>query len=478
MVQTNLRQRVFRSAFLSAGEHFAKNVLRFGSNLVLAYLLFPEAFALVALCSIVIQGMEMVTDVGIRPAVIRSERGNDPAFLNTAWTFQIARSLLLWGGACLLAAPMAAWYNQPELQILIPASAFSLVSTGFESMGIATASRRLERGTLTVWSLSETLLKTLITVVWAWVSPSVWALIGGSTITYIVSSISTHFLFRDIRHRFQWEPAAARELWGFGSWVSVSTLLTFLAQQIDKIILGKLFPIGVLGIYSISQNLSKLPLDIASSLMAWVLYPALAEIFRRDQAELGAKYAEARKIILAAGQFGTIGVMVCSPWFFGFLYDARYIDAARYTPALAIATWFGILHGNASAALVALGKVRSLAWSHAVKLTTTAAACLAGSSLWGMAGFIGGIGFGAFCGYLAVALTLRRQRIDTLKADLAYSVLVLGLALALVIVPQHLGLFSSHPLHSAAAGLAALAASALFAYRVLKPALVKARRKD
>jgi O-antigen/teichoic acid export membrane protein len=207
------------------------------------------------------------------------------------------------------------------------------------------------------------------------------------------------------------------------------------------------------------------------------LYPALSEVVRRDRAELGRKYVEARNAILGAGQFGAIGVIVVSPWFFGFLYDSRYIAAAGYAPPLVLASWFGILHSNASAVLVALGKVHSLAWSHAVKLTVTAAGCVGGSVLWGMSGFIAGIALGAFSGYLSVAISLRRQEVKTLSVDMSYSALVFVVAYGLVILPQHFGLFASKPLLVATGGIFALGGSAMLAYRALKSVLAKGWRE-
>jgi O-antigen/teichoic acid export membrane protein len=469
-----LRQLAMRGAVLTIGQLGVKNILRFGSNLVLAYLLFPEAFALVVLCSIVVQGLEMLTDFGIKPAVIRSARAKDPAFLKTAWTMQLSRSCALWITAAALAHPVAIWYHEPLLTYLIPVYALTLVWTGFESMGVTTAVRELALVKFSIYSFGETFIKTGITIVWAFISPSVWALIGGTLITNALSAIVSHILFPQGGLRFTWDRTAVAEIRRFGGWVFVSTLLTYLSQQMDRIILGKLVSISVLGVYSIALNLARLPLDIAFSVMGWVLYPALAEIVRRDPKQLDSRLKEARGAVLAAAQFSVCGVMLFSPWFFWYLYDARYADAAHFTPFLAVSTWFAILQSSASQALTALGDVRSLARSNLVKLAVTTTGCLVGHYFYEMTGFIAGIGLGSLAAHLSVSHSLGRHGIRILKQDSIYTAVVGVIAIVCLGIPL-LAADDAHYVEMAALSVFGFAASSAIALRALGPLLGRLR---
>ena len=84
---------------------FVMQVLRFGSNLILTRLLFPEAFGLMSLVIVFIVGLHMFSDVGIGPSLVQSKRGDDPDFYNTVWTIQILRGLGLWLISVLVAWP-------------------------------------------------------------------------------------------------------------------------------------------------------------------------------------------------------------------------------------------------------------------------------------------------------------------------------------------------------------------------------------
>ena len=91
-----LGARALRSSFLAVGSYGAQQALRLASNLILTRLLFPEAFGMMALVFMVIQGLNMFSDAGVSPAIMQSKRGDDPRFLNTAWTLKVGRGVILW----------------------------------------------------------------------------------------------------------------------------------------------------------------------------------------------------------------------------------------------------------------------------------------------------------------------------------------------------------------------------------------------
>ena len=100
---------------------FYKQILRMGgklflgNHLILTRLLFPELFGLMALVNTFIQGLILFSDIGIKPSIIRSPRGDDPTFFNTAWTLQVIRGFGLWIGCCLIAWPVSQFYDNEQL---------------------------------------------------------------------------------------------------------------------------------------------------------------------------------------------------------------------------------------------------------------------------------------------------------------------------------------------------------------------------
>ncbi|MEM9581457.1 MAG: oligosaccharide flippase family protein, partial [Pseudomonadota bacterium] len=138
---SNLKARALRSSAVTVGGFGASQMIRLASNLILTRILFPEAFGMMALVMVFLQGLAMFSDVGVGPAIMQSKRGDDPSFLNTAWTIQVVRGFVLWIVAALLAWPIAVIYGEPQLLHLLPVAALTLVIAGFTPTRRETANR-------------------------------------------------------------------------------------------------------------------------------------------------------------------------------------------------------------------------------------------------------------------------------------------------------------------------------------------------
>jgi len=463
-----LRSRALRGASFAIVHYGISNLLRFGSNLLLAHALFPEAFALVALASILLQGLQMFSDLGIGPSIIQHPRGDEPAFLNTAFTLQAIRGVALYLVAAAAAWPMARFYNEPKLVPIVLVCGLSVVIGGLWSTAPCTLQRRLQLGALTILGFGESIAKTIIIVVWSLYWPSVWTLVGASLITLTLSCIATHTLLPGrIRNRFTWDRDAAKDLLQLGRWVFASTLVTFLAQQSDRLLLGKLAPMGVLGVYSIAFTLARLPTDIGSRLGVWVLYPVIAEVARRDSASMGTKLRQSRGLILAVSQFAVAGIIIAAPWFFRVLYDDRYAEAATYTPLLAATTWFTLLQGSSDRALLVLGEPKSLAISNFANVAATIFGCVAGFAVAGMPGFIAGVGLGNLAGELVVLHKLNQRGVRLLTQDLGYTAVVAAIGLGFGWLPRVLAPDAVRL--QVVVGCVGIAISGAFAYAYVRP---------
>ena len=143
-----LKARSIRGTGFVGLSFVAQNALRLGGNLVLTRILFPEAFGLMALVQIVITGLTMFSDMGIRVSIIKDARGEDPVYLDTAWTLQILRGALLWAITWALALPVAAFYEEPVLAQMLPVAGLTALIQGFNSTKMATQNRAMTRTAL------------------------------------------------------------------------------------------------------------------------------------------------------------------------------------------------------------------------------------------------------------------------------------------------------------------------------------------
>src|SRR3984893_16703417 len=124
----------------------AGQVLRLVLTLTLARMLVPQAFGLVALVNVFLSGLEMLSDLGIGMDVVQHPRGDDPAFINTAFLIQAIRGVGLWVIATALAYPFARFYHQPAVLTLLIVGSVSVLLRGFVSGSLWSLTRHVELG--------------------------------------------------------------------------------------------------------------------------------------------------------------------------------------------------------------------------------------------------------------------------------------------------------------------------------------------
>ncbi len=400
-----------------AGEwtHYA---LRLGGNLILTRLLFPEAFGLMSLVQVFLMGLEMFSDIGIVPSIIQNKQGDDPEFLNTAWTIQVGRGFLLWIFSCLIALPAANFYKEPMLGQLLPISGTTALIAGFKSTKLATANRKLTLGKLTILELGTYALGLLATISWAWISPSVWALVGGGIVTVLVETILSHLLLEGAPNRFCWNQEAFRSLQQFGRWIFVSTALTFLAGQGDRLLLGRLMDVHFLGIYTIAITLARLVNQLIMKLGDKVLFPSYSEIFRERPEELRSVLRKTRLGLIGAAWSASLFLIVFGDKLIGLLYDDRYKAAGWMLQLLSIDTLVGILALTYDNVLLALGKSFLITIFLIFQIAIQTCAMIFGSQLAGQQGVILGLSFLGWMLYPLKAIFLRRISIWQPEVDI------------------------------------------------------------
>lgn len=424
----SLRGLVLRGSIWTLGGYGATQLLRLGSNLILTRLLFPDAFGLMSLVSVFMQGLQMFSDIGIGPAIIQNKQGDDPKFLNTAWTMQIVRGFVLWMVSCLIAWPVAEFYAEPMLKELLPVVGMTAAINGFQTTAVFTANRRLQLGRLTILRIIHQIVAIVVLVVWAWCHRSVWALAGGGVVTAAIMCPLGFWMMRSHPHRLHWNRESGRNLLRFGRWIFVGTILTFLAGQIDRLVLGKYASMEYLGVYSIALMLVTLPRDVLGKLVTAILFPVLSQCARKEPARLTARIRLAREVLLPVGVLAVTGIVLGAPVFISLLYDARYSDAGWIAQWLTVFVWFGILQVTAEQTLLALGETFWLAISNLCKVVSIVVGCAVGFQIGGIAGFVLGMGIGAAAGYLVIQWQLHRRGISLIGQDAKFSLIAVVVA--------------------------------------------------
>ncbi len=433
--EARIRGAAVRAGVWAIGSFGAAQLLRFVSNLILTRLLYPEVFGLMALVFAFITGLWMFSDIGIAPSVVQNPRGDDQGFLRTAWTMGALRGIALGVVAVVIAHPLAAFYDQPMLASIMPVLGLTTILGGLESINMGVAQRHLKVGRYTLIELLGQGLGIVATVVLAaldrhFYGPNhpgaVWAIVFGSLFGNVTRLVLTYVLLPPFKPRFHLGREDVKALMSFGSWVLVSSMLTFFANQLDRLFLGKYVPLALLGVYGIALALAQLPSQIASRLASLVMFPAFSRLQGRE--DFRRTWVRGRMPVVLGGALLVCGLLATGPFAIDTLYDRRYTSAGWILQYLAVSAWFQILEYVNSSALMAQGKIDLHAFNQGVKVAAMVVLVPLGFHLGGFHGIMFGIVLADATKYLSSAIMLRRRGLGTTVRDGAILLATVALA--------------------------------------------------
>ena len=423
-----LLARALRSSALTVAGFGGAQVLRLASNLILARLLFPEAFGLMAIVSVIIQGLMQFSDVGVSPAIMQSKRGDDPAFLNTAWTIQALRGVGLWLVACALAWPVALFYDDPLLMQLLPVAGLSLLITGFNPTALDTAKRHLRWGRVTAIEFAVQITGIVAAVALAWWWQSVWALVISGVLSAGVALALFWLFLPGASNRMGWERLATSELIHFGKWIFLSTICGFLFNQADKLILGKYLSFDVFGVYNIGFFLASFPMLLGHMLTWRLLIPIYRELPPQESAANFAKLRRMRFAVTGGLMALSAGFAILGVWLVGIMYDDRYTLAGAVVVLMALMQLPQIIVMTYDQASLAAGDSRRFFLLTLAKAAAMIVALLLGLAWGGLMGALLGYGAAMVLAYPVVIWLARHMQAWDPLHDAAMA--ALGTALA------------------------------------------------
>lgn len=439
----SLKDRVFRGSAWTLIGYATSQIIRLGSNLIVSRLLFPEAFGLMTLVYTFLSGLEMLSDLGIGPNIIQSQRGNDPKFLNTAWVLSIARSVVLWIAACLIAYPVAQFYQQPLLSYLLPVAALGTVLNGCVSTKWQVANRNLQLAKLTILDITTQTVSVIAMVAAALIANitkapqeiAIWALVIGALAGTLVRVILSHTYLEGINNRFEWDPSSFAELKSFGQWIFISTLFGFFAVQGNNLLIPHFLGVGFLGIFSFANNLAQLASSITGIVNARVLYPSYAELVRERPERLYPVLKRARLVLNGLNWAICLFFIIFGKALIGIMYDERYADAGWILQLLAVGALVTLLGNTYSQVLLAQGQTFLLSLLIGIQVLVQFACVIGGYLLGGAYGAIVGIAATGWAIYPFQAVLYARLKLWQPDVDLP--ALALATAIAAVVLWLH-----------------------------------------
>ncbi|MGB1253126.1 MAG: oligosaccharide flippase family protein [Candidatus Promineifilaceae bacterium] len=413
-----LKKLAARGAVWSFAGYGTKQVLRFANQLILADLLVPKIFGQMALVNVFIVGLEMLSDIGINHSVVQNKRGDDPDFLNTAWTMQIIRGLLLGILACGLAWPMSQFFNVPILLYAIPISGFVAVFRGFNASKLIIAQRELNTRMLVAVELSSYIIGIIVMVVWAYVSPSIWVLVAGALTTSLTELILTHTILKGHQNKLYFDRKAFDEIYRFGRWIFISTAFTFLVVQSDRLIIGRLMGDTFLGLYFVALTFASMVQQAIMQMGYKVFFPSFSRIIRDNPSQLYGLLRQARIALITLSWLGALMYIFLGYQLIEYLYPSDYHDAGWILRMLAAGSLVGVLSYTYDHVLIAKGETFTVAFLNAVQLVLQIVGMIIGERMAGQFGIVAGFAAVGWLIYPFKALWVAHHKVWQPEVDL------------------------------------------------------------
>ncbi len=264
------------SGFLAIGS-FIENLGRFVRNIILARLLAPEAFGIMATIMASVAVIEATTQVGLRQSTIQNKRGGEEEFLNSVWWISSLRGLALYIIAFFASPYISAYFGQPDATNLLRIGFLVILINGLISPCVYLLEKELQFKKWVTLMQGAAISGVIIAVVSAFFLRNVWALILGflseSFLRFVIS-----FIFYPIKPKFKVTREYSGNVLQFSKKMFGLPLLMMIYAQLDIYVIGKVLSMKVLGMYVLVRSLADMPSTFFSKIADPIILPVFSKI--------------------------------------------------------------------------------------------------------------------------------------------------------------------------------------------------------
>lgn len=346
-----IERRMARSAAWMITLRLVDRSIGLVSVLILARLLAPADFGLVAMGTVVLGALEAMTAFGFEMALIKRQAQDRPR-LDSAWTLNVLIGAL--NGIVILAlSPLAiAFYDEPRvLNVMMVLAVIALVA-GFRNIGMVTFEQELRFAPIVALALLRRLSSFFITVGIAWWHGTYWALLAGMFSGYVIDVLLS---YRVSRYRPRFSLAAWADLFSFSKWLLVNNFLGYVSSRGSDMIVGGRAGAAALGTFTVSNEVANLP----TTEMVWpvmrAVFPGYAALSSEPD-RLARGFLKVFSLVVLFTLPSAAGIALLAEPIVAVLLGAKWADAVPLVQVLAIAGGVRAVQANAGSVYMALDR--------------------------------------------------------------------------------------------------------------------------
>jgi len=328
-----LGKKVVKGLGWLTGLSVASRILLSIRVIILARLLSPGDIGLFGMAMLTLAMMDSLTQQGMSAALVQKD-GDIRPYLGSAYSVKILRGILMGVLLYLSASYVAGFFHEPRVEPLLKVLSLVPVLSGLSNIGIIYFTRELDFRQTFIMQTGTTLVEIGLSLTCAFVWSSAWALVAGRLGALLFSGAVSFVLTKE-RFRPEWDWQKIKELRRFGVWVFISSCITFILIRGGDVVLGRLLPVTVLGMYRMAHELSNQPPLIVARMMNTLAFPAYSQL-QNEPARLQSAFLRSL-LLLATSVFFVVALTAAlSPDGVPLLLGKRWEAAAPLMPWLAI----------------------------------------------------------------------------------------------------------------------------------------------
>lgn len=326
------------------------------STLVLARLLIPEDFGIIAMASLVIALADVFFDLGVYVTLIQNKSPSQAHF-DTAWTLGLLQSALA-TVVLFLAAPYAAiYFHEPRVENVIKVLAFSLLITGFENIGVVNFQKEMRFGQDFIFIFTKRFSGFVVTVITAWLLQSYWALVIGTVFGRSVGVVCS-FAMHPMRPCLSF--SKFREMMRVSQWLMARTTGGYLESQLHRVVVGRRDNATVMGAYTMASDISAMPSTELLMPINRVLFPAFVKV-KEDLQELKRVFLVAQSVQIFIAMPASAGLALVAQEVISLMLGERWLMAVPFVQIFAVASLATAMLSSATYLMITLNHVKALA---------------------------------------------------------------------------------------------------------------------
>ena len=353
----DLRSKTVKAVgHLVLGGAFGK-VVSLASTLVMARLLSPSDYGLMAMAMILIGFIGFFNEVGIGSAIVQKTDLNETE-VNGCFSFSILASLVLFAVTALMSNQAAQFFNNPALQPMVAVLASTFVLGAFGTVPMAFLRKKMQFAAIAGMNVASLTLQSGIALILAWNGNGAWSLVWAFVTATLFQSVAAFFLSG-------WRPTSLRgltaafELVRYGLHITTTRVFWYFYNNADKLVIGKLLGERPLGIYDMALSLATLPTSQITALVTNVSSPLFSRL-KDDRLQLQSYIMHFTRSISYVTYPAVIGMLLCANELIAVLLGNEWMAMLVPFSALCLMGLIRSVDPLLSQVLISVGRAKQL----------------------------------------------------------------------------------------------------------------------